>query len=125
MTSSLSDPNNVEGTAAPNLEAAAYPHRHSAQIEVHAETQTHSISAPHLAGCSLQLLDMLHGHSCQSLLMKRHLDPVSASVLDLICSRSGLLHKSKVGPDIILQQCATTANCWEPSAHLQAHRYSV
>lgn len=35
---------------------------------MHAETQTHSTPAPHLAGCSLELLGILHGDNCHSLL---------------------------------------------------------
>ena len=68
-TSSLSDPMKSEDAAAPELEAS-YDHQCSALFQVHAETQTHSIPAPHSAGCSLDLLDMLHGGSCQSLLTK-------------------------------------------------------
>ena len=66
-TSSWSDPETSEGIAVSELEAGSYEDQRSAQFQVHAKTQTHSIPAPHLAGCSLEPLDMLHGDSCQSL----------------------------------------------------------
>ena len=87
-TSSSSHPHKAEGAEAPELEAASQGHQSSSQSQVHAETQTHSTPAPHLAGCSLELLGILHGDNCHSLLTLCYPLAVPACVFELVYSRS-------------------------------------